>query len=260
LIGLAPLALALAAAPEARAMAPISVIDNIGNSAFPGTTNERGVTQSAWNVLSFKTPVASSVYLLKSLRLALSNDATVTRTFVISLFGASDSSSTINGSPAVTTSGGYRPVNQRLATTSISLTVGTSGNTGATSDNGYTLLNDATELGTLFNYQLLPNTDYSLVFSTDNANTIRMRSMGTGYSELAGFDYLNNTSTASGAGTNLSPGNIAANAWLASTALNASTFGLTIGAVEVPGPMPVLGAAAAFGFSRRLRRRIQQQS
>ena len=260
LIGLAPLALALAAAPDARAMAPISVIDNIGNSAFPGTTSERGVTQSAWNVLSFKTPVASSAYLLKSLRLALSNDTTVTRTFVISLFGASDFSSTINGSPAVTTSGGYRPVNQRLATTSISLTVGTSGNTGTTADNGYTLLNDATELGTLFNYQLLPNTDYSLVFSTNNANTIRMRSMGTGYSELAGFDHLNNTSTASGAGTNLSPGNITANAWLTSTASNASTFGLTIGAVEVPGPMPVLGAAAAFGFSRRLRRRIQQQS
>jgi hypothetical protein len=84
--------------------------------------------------------------------------------------------------------------------------------------------------------------------------------MGTGYSELAGFDHLNNTSTASGAGTNLSPGNITADAWITSTAVNASTFGLTIGAVqEVPGPMPVLGAAAAFGFSRRLRRRIRQQ-
>ncbi|MFN4867130.1 MAG: hypothetical protein ACK5GZ_12540 [Cyanobium sp.] len=47
--------------------------------------------------------------------------------------------------------------------------------------------------------------------------------------------------------------------WLNSGAANASTFGLTIGAVEVPGPLPVLGAAAAFGYSRRLRRRIQQQ-
>ncbi len=261
LIGLAPLALALAAAPEARAMAPISVIDNIGSTAFPGTTNDRGVTLSAWNVLSFKTPVASSAYLLKSLRLALANaDGSPARNLVISLFGASNSASTINGSPAVTTSGGYRPVNQRLATTSISLTLNTSGNLGPTGDNGYTLLNDSTELGSLFDYQLLPNTDYSLVFSTDSANTIRMRSMNTAYSVLAGFVHLNNTSTTTGNGTNLSPGNITANAWITSSAVNASTFGLTIGAVqEVPGPMPVLGAAAAFGFSRRLRRRILQQ-
>lgn len=80
--------------------------------------------------------------------------------------------------------------------------------------------------------------------------------MGQAYSELAGFDALNNTSTTTG--TALSP-NITAASWQASNLANASTFGLTIGAVEVPGPLPVLGAAAAFGYSRRLRRRIQQQ-
>lgn len=80
--------------------------------------------------------------------------------------------------------------------------------------------------------------------------------MGQAYSELAGFDALNNTSTTNG--TALTP-NIAATAWQASNFATASTFGLTIGAVEVPGPLPVLGAAAAFGYSRRLRRRIQQQ-
>ena len=80
--------------------------------------------------------------------------------------------------------------------------------------------------------------------------------MGQAYSELAGFDALNNTSTTTG--TALSP-NITVASWQASNLANASTFGLTIGAVEVPGPLPVLGAAAAFGSSRRLRRRIQQQ-
>jgi hypothetical protein len=102
---------------------------------------------------------------LKSLRLALANtDGAPARPFVISLFSSSNSGSTINGSPAANPSGGYRPINQRLATTTISLTLNTSGNSGATGDNGYTLLNDATELGSLFNYQLLPNTEYSLVF------------------------------------------------------------------------------------------------
>lgn len=148
LLGLAPLALALAVAPEARAMAPVPVIDNIGSAAFPGTTNERSITGSNWLVHSFKTPVASSAYLLKSLRLALANtDGSPARPLVISLYNSSDSSSTINGSPAVSTTGGFRPVNQRLATHSIDLTLNSSGNSTATGVNGYTVLDSASELG-----------------------------------------------------------------------------------------------------------------
>jgi hypothetical protein len=207
-------------------------------------------------VHSFKTPVASSAYLLKSLRLAFATDAPSARPLVISLYNSSDSGSAINGSPTVNIAGGFRPVNQPLATTSVTPILNNSGNSGATGVNGYTVLDDLAELGSLFNYQLLPNTNYSLVFSVGNVGTIRVRSMGQAYSELAGFVALNNTSTV--AGTALSP-NITANSWQASDLANASTFGLTIGAVEVPGPLPVLGAAAAFGYSRRLRRRIQQQ-
>ena len=141
-----------------------------------------------------------------------------------------------------------------MATTSISLTLNTSGNSGATGVNSYTLLDDSIELGSLFNYELLPNTEYSLVLTA--SNNLNVRSMGQTYSELAGFDFLNNTGTFNG--STLVP-NIAVGGWQASTQANISTFGLTIGAVEVPGPLPVLGAAAAFGYSRRLRRRIQQQ-
>jgi len=84
--------------------------------------------------------------------------------------------------------------------------------------------------------------------------------MGASYAEAVGFDHLNNTSTSTGVASSLTPpNNITVTSWLNSGAANASTFGLTIGAVEVPGPLPVLGAAAAFGYSRRLRRRIQQQ-
>ena len=37
-----------------------------------------------------------------------------------------------------------------------------------------------------------------------------------------------------------------------------TTYSITPGpASEVPGPLPILGAGAAFGFSRRLRHRIK---
>jgi hypothetical protein len=235
-------------------MAPVPVIDNIGNAAFPGDNNQRQINASNWLAHTFRTPVASSAYLLKSLRLALANtDGSPARTLQISLYNSSNSGSTVNGSPAVN-SGGFRPVNQRLATTSISLTLNTSGNSGATGVNSYTLLDDSIELGSLFDYVLMPNTEYSLVFSA--SNNLSVRSMAQSYSESAGFDFLNNTGTFSG--TALTP-NITVDAWQSSSQANLSTFGLTIGAVEVPGPLPVLGAAAAFGYSRRLRRRIQQQ-
>jgi hypothetical protein len=174
LLGLAPLALALAVAPEARAMAPVPVIDNIGSAAFPDATNDRGINNANWLVHSFKTPVASSAYLLKSLRLALANtDGAPVRPLVISLYNSSDSGSAINGSPTVNITGGFRPVNQPLATTSVSPLLNTSGNFGATGVNGYTVLDDLAELGSLFDYQLLTNTHYSRVFSVGNASTIQ---------------------------------------------------------------------------------------
>jgi hypothetical protein len=236
-------------------MAPVPVIDNIGSAAFPDATNDRGINNANWLVHSFKTPVASSAYLLKSLRLALANtDGAPARPLVISLYNSSDSGSAINGSPTVNITGGFRPVNQPLATTSVSPLLNISGNSGATGVNSYTLLDDSIELGSLFDYVLMPNTEYSLVFSA--SNNLSVRSMAQSYSESAGFDFLNNTGTFSG--TALTP-NITVDAWQSSSQANLSTFGLTIGAVEVPGPLPVLGAAAAFGYSRRLRRRIQQQ-
>lgn len=122
------------------------------------------------------------------------------------------------------------------------------------SADGYTLLN-ATDLGTIAAYDLLPNTPYSLVFSQSTVNAIIVRSMGAAYTASNNFVFNNNTSTSTG--TSLSP--IATSSlWQGSTGTNA-TFGLTIGAIAVPGPIPLLGAVAAFGFSRRLRRRTQQQ-
>jgi hypothetical protein len=155
-------------------MAPVPVIDNIGSAAFPDATNDRGINNANWLVHSFKTPVASSAYLLKSLRLALaSTDGAPVRPLVISLYNSSDSGSAINGSPTVNITGGFRPVNQPLATTSVSPLLNTSGNFGATGVNGYTVLDDLAELGSLFDYQLLTNTHYSLVFSVGNASTIQ---------------------------------------------------------------------------------------
>jgi hypothetical protein len=39
-------------------------------------------------------------------------------------------------------------------------------------------------------------------------------------------------------------------------ALSINSWSLTVNQQEVPGPLPVLGAASAFGISRRLRCRI----
>lgn len=42
--------------------------------------------------------------------------------------------------------------------------------------------------------------------------------------------------------------------------LDAASFGVGVGTVKVPAPLPILGAGVAFGFSRRLRRRIRSAS
>lgn len=54
----------------------------------------------------------------------------------------------------------------------------------------------------------------------------------------------------SSAGNDISRGNF----------LDAAAFGVGVGVNTVPAPFPILGAGAAFGFSRRLRRRIRRQA
>lgn len=236
-------------------MAPLTVIDNIGSSAFPGTTNSRAVTSANWLVQSFRTPIGSLDYFLKSLRLALSGVTLVpqNRSLTIGLYSASDAASTVSGSVPVS-GGGFRPIDSPLVSSTVSLSLSTNGNAVDPTTNGFTVLDSLSELGSLFGYRLQPNTAYSLVFSS--ADGIRFRSTGSSYVASSGFSFLNNTGT--GAGSTLSPIAITAGSWQISSRADLSTFGSTIG-VEVPGPLPVLGGAAAFGFSRRLRRRIQQQ-
>lgn len=40
-------------------------------------------------------------------------------------------------------------------------------------------------------------------------------------------------------------------------AFRSNTLDVSISPVPIPGPLPILGAAAAFGFSRKLRKRIK---
>jgi hypothetical protein len=247
-LGLTPLVVSCVMAPDAKAFTPITVIDNIGTSSFPDATNSRAISNTNWLAHSFRTPVTSVPYLLRSLRLALtaSGATPVSRTFNIGLYQATNS-----GTPAVT-GGGFRPFGTPLATASYTANFNQNGN--FSTGGGYTTFG-AGELGSLFNFSLVPNTNYSFVFSSANTDVIGVRSMGTTYTESQGFDALNNTGTSSG--LSLSPLAITGS-WNNSVQANVQTFGLTVG-VDVPGPLPALGAAAAFGYSRRLRRRIQQQ-
>ena len=48
-----------------------------------------------------------------------------------------------------------------------------------------------------------------------------------------------------------------AQSWSAPVGATIASFGVTLDQ-QVPGPLPLLGAGAAFGFSRKLRRRIKQ--
>ena len=83
---------------------------------------------------------------------------------------------------------------------------------------------------------------------------------GLSISTDAGSSWTNYT-TANGLGDNQVRGVYASGSTLY-VATNGSGGGLSIAQlpptpVDVPGPLPVAGAAAAFGFSRRLRRRLR---
>jgi hypothetical protein len=245
--------------PEAKAFTPITVIDNIGSSAFPGTGTTRSINQVTWFATSFTTPSSGGPYFLSGLRLALSSlDATptgVSRTMTIGLYGATNT-----GNPLVATTGGYKPTGNRLATQNYTASYNTSGN--ATQGGGFTILNPGL-LGPLTSFQLAPNTSYSLVLSSSNASSIVMRSMvaGTPYTTSNQFTYLNNTGVANApTGSSLDPITITPSTWLSASTANLATTALGIQVVPVPGPLPVLGAVAAFGFSRRLRRHINRQA
>lgn len=254
LLGLAPLALALAVAPEARAIAPVPVIDNIDTSAFPPDTTVKFTSVDSYTVISFSTPNADP-YQINSLKLALSTPNTTVagarRSLIVGLYAASNSVDPNGTSPLLGTS--YRPIGGPLAQTTYTASYNTSGN--VTTGGGFTKLGSS-ELGALYNYTLASNTNYSLVFSTI-ANVIRSHSMGVAYTDTNGFVSTNNTGISGSNGTGLNP--ISANAWSPPTATNLQNIAFTLEVSQVPGPLPVLGAAAAFGYSRRLRRRIQQQ-
>jgi hypothetical protein len=65
------------------------------------------------------------------------------------------------------------------------------------------------------------------------------------------FTNYTTTHTSGGLGSNFIPG-----VYASGSTIYAATFaGLSV--AEVPGPLPVLGAAAAFGYSRRLRSRLR---
>ena len=80
---------------------------------------------------------------------------------------------------------------------------------------------------------------------------------GLGISTNGGSSFTNYT-TASGLGSNTVRG-----VYASGTSIYAATDGgvsiaqLPPTPVDVPGPLPVAGAAVAFGFSRRLRRRLR---
>jgi hypothetical protein len=76
---------------------------------------------------------------------------------------------------------------------------------------------------------------------------------GLSVSSNNGTSWTNYT-TANGLGNNLVNGVYASG----STIYAATQGGLSV--AEVPGPLPVLGAAAAFGYSRRLRSRLRAAS
>jgi hypothetical protein len=253
LLAAAPVAALLLTPSSAQAIGAITAIDNIGSTPFPAIdSNVRTITSGNWIVQSFRTPVSSPSYAITSLRLALGvNGVTAINNGInVNLYLATNT-----GLPSVSSApSAFKPTGASLASApSYFSAFNNTGNLG--SGGGYTLL-DSSLLGSISTYTLSPNTAYSIVISGTSGAGLGVFSMGTGYTESLGFDFLNNTGTSSG--TVLSPIAITSS-WNNPTQGNVATFGMTIG-VDVPGPIPFLGVAAAFGCSRQLRRRIRQEA
>jgi hypothetical protein len=113
-------------------------------------------------------------------------------------------------------------------------------------------------LGILDSFVLQPSTPYSLVVQAFNPNpTISLTAWYRlpfntagfpGYASSDGFSYLGNFQSANaGASWYSIPDALLYR-------LEASPFQAS---ASVPGPLPIFGAAAAFGFSRKLKKRIQ---
>ena len=99
-------------------------------------------------------------------------------------------------------------------------------------------------------------------------NTVFANYTGTGANQSTSVTSSSFPGTASStfAGTNLVSFNSGVTSatfsqiWSAGGSSNLTSFGITFtqSTSSVPGPLPVLGAGAAFGFSRKLRKRIKQ--
>ncbi|MCX5967066.1 MAG: hypothetical protein NTV57_05370 [Cyanobacteria bacterium] len=78
---------------------------------------------------------------------------------------------------------------------------------------------------------------------------------GLSVSTNGGTSYTNYT-TADGLGNNFVRGVYASG----NTIYTATYGGVSLAQLPVPGPIPVMGAGAAFGWSRRLRRRLRHNT
>jgi hypothetical protein len=233
-----------AAAPQASA---VTVIDNIGSLAFPSSVNSRNLSSTNWVVKSFSTPaVPGNTIASIKLPLAIASATSASRTLNVQLY-----TGTNTGSPIVSTDpSAFRPTGSPLASASYTANFSNAGNTSQSPSGGYTTLGFP-ELGSIASYLLQPSTNYSLVFST-SASTLGWRAMSNAYSSFYNFNFLNSTGTTNG--TSLNPISISGS-WQNPTLTNLATNGLMIDAV--PGPLPLLGAGAFFGLSRKLRSRVK---
>ena len=139
-------ALLFAGAPKAHA---VTVLDNIGSSAFPGSSGQRVLTNTNINIKAFSTPNNGKVWNIDSLKLALASGSAspVTRSIDITLYAST--TGTCGG-----TFGCSVPSGNALATYNFS---GSFSNTGLNSS-GYTLLQSPAQLGALTSFALQPNT------------------------------------------------------------------------------------------------------
>jgi hypothetical protein len=128
-----------------------------------------------------------------------------------------------------------------------SIYVATSGGLGISTNGSGSFTNYTTTSG-------LGNTTVFGVYAS-GSNIYAATPGGLGISTNGGGSFTNYT-TSSGLGNNFVNGVYASG----SSIYAATNGGLSIAPLpttDVPGPLPVLGAASAFGYSRRLRRRLR---
>jgi hypothetical protein len=101
--------------PQAKAFTPITVIDNIGTSPLPDTTNQRSISQTAWFANSCTAPAPGGPCFITGLRLALSSldttPAGIAHLLRIVFYGATNLSA-----PAVNISEENKPTETVLRT------------------------------------------------------------------------------------------------------------------------------------------------